>query len=222
VAEVQKLGWESAKLVVDQFADLFNRFAGGDGRSTNGFAGPPVRRERPVPATPDGGAVGGGAQADGPGGISLRPASASVARLQAELERAFDSYVDVMRRLNEALAPMLERLQGSADDGHLELPATPAGRRASARLWLHNTTSSTATALRPWTAGLFRHTGESLPGERVSFTPSVVDQLGPGERQSILLIADVPPRLPLGRYHGQVFVEHLPSESMHVSLWVIA
>ena len=74
---------------------------------------------------------------------------AAFRQLRADLARAVDANLDLVRRAFDLYAGAVDRLLGSepsAHDGgegsHLKLPPVLAGHRASSTLWVHNTTSS--------------------------------------------------------------------------------
>ena len=77
--------------------------------------------------------------------------------LQSDMQRAADAYLAILGQLNEAGLRFLDATRwwepAALEQGDLRLPDVAPGGRASARLWLHNTTASPATDLRPWCPG---------------------------------------------------------------------
>ncbi|MGH9297453.1 MAG: hypothetical protein ACRDZP_05695, partial [Acidimicrobiales bacterium] len=99
--------------------------------------------------------------------------------------------------------------------------ASPGGR-CSARLWLHNTESSTVNDLRAWAAPLVSHVGGRLGDGVVTFEPERVSRLDPGESRELLAMAEIPIDAAPGLYHGQVLVERLPELVLPVTVTVLA
>lgn len=168
--EIQDLGFDSARLVVDRFVDLFNGFLGQTGT-----------------------------KAGSPG-----------------------SYLHVLRGLAETSTAVLggaTSQPGATDD--LALPDVVPGGRSSKRLWIHNTSSSAAANLRPWTPGMTSHTGESIPPGAVTFIPARVERLDPGESREIIVTAIADQGTSFGAYHGQILVEGLPDVAFSLRLDVV-
>jgi hypothetical protein len=179
--DVQGLGFDAARIVVDRFSELFEYFR----------------------------------QANGPGGAADGDRSR---RVEADAERLFASYISL---LNDMGPSPSARGPAPSTDGALALPDIAPGGRTSARLWLHNTTASTAGALRPWAPGLAASEGSALPGDALTFLPPVVDRLSPGESHEIVAVLAVPEGAALGTYHGLVLVEHLPDTALPVRVHVV-
>jgi hypothetical protein len=196
VQEVQNLGFEAARTIVERFGEIFAQFAAG-----NGGAGASCQ-----------------AQSQGNGGgqpaLGFSGSTRSAPRLPSDMQRAADSYVAIMGQLNEAGLRFLDATRWwqppETDQGALRLPDVAPGGRVSARLWLHNTTASEAVDLRPWCPGLASHTGASLPAGAVTCTPQRIDRLDPDASRVILVTVDVGEDAVPGGYHGQLLVDGLP------------
>ena len=188
VQEVQELGFQAARTVVDRFCELFTQFS-----QANSAPGTPCQG-----ATPTFGAWG---------------STSSMQAWQTDFQRVADSYVALMRQLNEAGLRFLQASQWSAPggtgQGDLRLPDVAPGGRVSAKLWLHNTTSSVEADLRPWCPGLANHGGAALPPTAVSCAPERIDRLDPGASRELLVTVAVPEDVAPGAYHGQLLVDGL-------------
>jgi hypothetical protein len=188
VQEVQELGFQAARTVVEQFCELFTQFSQANGRPATAQQG----------ATPSSGAWG-----------STSPMQA----WQSDFQRAADSYVALMGQLNEAGLRFLQASQWSptagTGQGDLRLPDVAPGGRVSAKLWLHNTTSSVETDLRPWCPGMTNHGGATLPPTAVACAPERIDRLEPGASRELLVTVSVREDVAPGAYHGQLLVDGL-------------
>ncbi|MGZ4149697.1 MAG: COG1470 family protein [Actinomycetota bacterium] len=208
-AEVRELGFDAARMIVERFVELFDHF---------------------WPDAPTGtGASDGSGSASEPGPVRLPPAvhfrvdDGVRRRLQADAQRALESFLDVLRRVGELGLPFLDGVEpegGAVGDG-LELPDLAPGGRTSARLWLHNSTGSAVTGLRPWTSGLVSHDGSALGAELVTFRPDRVDRLDPGGSVEILVAVTAPPDARLGLHHGQILVEGLAATAFPARVRVV-
>jgi hypothetical protein len=187
--EVQELGFDAARTVVDRFVDLFGDFCAA-AAAVGGRPGP------------------GGAPVDGGAG------SGAYQRLQSDVQRAADSYLGVLGSLNQASLAFFDtaraRAGPKAEAESLLLPDVAPGGRSSARMWLHNTTTSTVTNVRPWTPGLVGHAGDALAPGAVAFTPERIERIDAGESREILVVVTLGDDVRSGSYHGQVLVERLP------------
>jgi hypothetical protein len=199
--EVQDLGFQAARLVVDQFVDVFERY-----RSSTSRTDSPAENGSPA-RSPD---------------VRLWADHDGFRRLQSDAQRALDSYLAVVRRLADMSTAFLDGSPGAGEQEQLVFPDVAPGGRCSARLWLHNTTASAATGLRPWATGLMSHAGERLPSEAVTFDPDRVERLDPGESRPLVAMLEAPAAAPLGSYHGQVLVERLPEMALAVVVRVVA
>lgn len=198
--EVQDLGFETAKTVVERFVEMCGRFTSAD---AGAGAGTPGRE-------------GGGM----PPPFWFGGTDESFGKLQSDMVRATDAYFGVLRQLNEASLRFFDatrfadasRWWGPArtEAGDLILPEVAPGGRASARLWLHNTTSSAAAGLRPWCSGLTGHSGASIPAAAVTCQPDRIERLDPGESRELVVTVAVGDDTTTGLYHGQLLVDGLP------------
>ena len=205
VQEVQNLGFEAARTMVQRFGEIFAQFAAGNGgpgaAGTSGGAG-----GSPVP------------------GFSGSTRSAQT--LQSDMQRAADSYFALMCQLNEAGLRFLDTARWwpppVAEQSDLRLPDVAPGGRVSAKLWLHNTTASAAVNLRPWSPGLASHTGALLPTPVVTCAPSRIDRLDPDTSREILVTVAVGEDAAPGAYHGQLLVDGLPDVVFALRIAVVA
>lgn len=201
--EVQDLGFDSARLVVDRFVELFDRFSKDTtAEEHNGSDSRPGTASR----------------------LRLRTDRVESRALQSEAERALDSYLAVLRRLNDASLAMLDgTTRESGPDGAeaLTLPEVSPGGGTSARVWLHNTSTSAVLVARPWTPGLTSHNARRIPGGSVTFSPSRIERLDPGESCELLVMARVASDATLGAYHGLILVEHLPEIAFPLKIEVV-
>ena len=205
VQEVQNLGFDAARTIVERFVEVFAQFA-----AVNGGAGA-QRRSNSGGGDGSGGGGGGGWPWFGSWG-----SEESVRVLQSNMQQATDAYVAILTQFNEAGIRMLDATRGCAPTGpgaqhdELRLPDVAPGGRASAKLWLHNTTASGAVGLRPWCPVLANHTGASLPVTAVACSPTRIDRLDPGESREVLVTVAVGEDASPGAYHGQLLVDGLP------------
>jgi hypothetical protein len=190
--EVQNLGFEAARTIVERFVEVFAQFA-----TANGGAGTPPRA-----------GSGGGS------GSSVWGSDPSVRSLQSDMQRTAEAYAAILGQFNEIGLRCLDATRWwearTAEHGDLRLPDVAPGGRVSAKLWLHNTTAAAAADLRPWCPGLASHTRVSLPATAVTCAPERIDRLDPGASREVLVTVAVGEDAPPGAYHGQLLVEHLP------------
>jgi hypothetical protein len=202
--EVQNLGFDAARLVVDRFVELFDSFSQDTvAEANNGHDSSPGTASR----------------------VRLRTDGAEGRALKFEAQRALESYLAVLRRLNEAGLAMLDGTgRGSPPDGTdaLILPDVSPGGRVSARVWLHNTSTSAVLVARPWTPGLTCHNGKRIAAGSVTFSPSRIGRLDPGESCELLVMASVAGDATLGSYHGLILVEHLPEIAFPLTIQVLS
>jgi hypothetical protein len=188
VQEVQELGFQAARTVVERFCELFTQFS-----EANGAPGTPRQGAAPL--------------------FGLWGSTPSMQAWQSDFQRAADSYVALMGQLNEAGLRFLQASQWSAPSGtgqgDLRLPDVAPGGRVSAKLWLHNTTASLEADLRPWCPGLANHGGASLPATAVSCVPERIDRLEPGASRELLVTVAIGEDVAAGAYHGQLLVDGL-------------
>jgi hypothetical protein len=205
--DVQDLGFATARSIVERFVDLFAQFAGagpGAGGSTGGGAG----------STGDE-ASASGRDADAKSApFWLGGSDGSMRKLQADMVQATDTYLSLMGQFSEASLRLFDTTRwwqpSSSEQEDLVLPQVAPGGRASARLWLHNTTASTASGLRPWCSGLATHSGSTLPTAAVTCQPERIERLEPGASSEVLVTVAVGADATPGTYHGQLLVEGLP------------
>jgi hypothetical protein len=188
VQEVQDLGFQAARTVVERFCELFTQFS-----AANGAAGTP--RQGAAPS------------------FGFWGSTSSMQAWQSDLQRAADSYMALMGQLNEAGLRFMQASQWSppsgTDQGDLRLPDVAPGGRVSAKVWLHNTTASMEADLRPWCPGLANHGGAALPATAVSCAPERIDRLEPGASRELLVTVAVGEDIAAGAYHGQLLVDGL-------------
>jgi len=207
VQEVQNLGFDAARTIVERFVEVFAQFA-----AMNGGAG--VQRRSSSSSS-------GGGSGDGGGGggwpwFGSWGSEESVRQLRSNMQQATDAYVAILNQFNEAGLRMLDATRGCAPAGpgaehdELRLPDVAPGGRASAKLWLHNTTASSAVGFRPWCPVLANHTGASLPVTAVTCSPTRIDRLDPGQSREVLVTVAVGEDASPGAYHGQLLVDGLP------------
>ena len=200
--EIQDLGFDAARTVVDRFVDLFGQYASAAyDRKRNDTCDPVVRPS-----------------------VHFRADTGGFDRLQSDMQRAADSYLAVLSQLNEVSLRFFDstdpRRGAEPDDQGLELPDVEPGGRSSARLWLHNTTTSTAVDLRPWIPALSSHSGASLPPAVVTFTPERIKRLDPGMSREVLVLISVGEDAVPAPYHGQILIERLPDAVFPVTVRV--
>jgi len=165
----------------------------------------------------------GQAEARSPGGQR-----AAFRQLRADLARAVDANLDLVRRAFDLYAGAVDRLLGSessANEGgegsHLKLPPVLAGHRASSTLWVHNTTSSASPALRLRATDLVSSNGATVGADAFEFDPAEVDIAPPNSSVAIAVTLTIDPAAVPGRYRGYVFVTNLPDEFMTVEVDVV-
>lgn len=202
--EVQDLGFVAARTIVERFVEIFSQFA-----AANGGAGAPRQSSGGKPAF----------------GVSGSDWSART--VQSDMQRAADAYVAILGQLNEAGLRFFDATTrcwepSGAEQGELRLPDVAPGGRASARLWLHNTTASAAADLRPWCPGLAGHTGVLLPANVVTCAPARIDRLDPDASREILVTVALGEDAPPGAYHGQLLVDGLPDVVFPLRVRVLA
>jgi hypothetical protein len=202
--EVQELGFVTARSIVERFIEMCGQFTAANG--TGGTADQAPRDKGALPP------------------FWLWGSDASLRNMQANMLRATDAYLAVLNQFNEASLRFFDAslwwAPAPAEQGDLLLPEVAAGGRASARLWLHNTTASAAADLRPWCAGLASHTGESIPATAVTCQPARIDRLDPGARCELVVTVAVGEEAAAGLYHGQLLVDGLPDVTFPLRLRV--
>jgi hypothetical protein len=201
VQEVQDLGFQAARAIVERFVDLFAQFA------TGSYQGAPCRE-------------GSGTA------LGCWESDPSIRTLQQDLQRAADSYLALIGQLNQAGLRFLDAARQwqppSAEHAGLRLPDVRPGGRVSARVWLHNTTATAAVNLRSWCLGLASHDGASLPPTAVTCTPERIDHLESGGSREVLVTVAVEDTATPGSYHGQLLVDGLPEAVFPLRVIVVA
>ncbi len=189
--EVQDLGFDAARTVVERFVEMFADFT-----ATNGNAEGPRTERGWVPP------------------FWLGGSDESMRKMQSEMLRATDAYLAVLNQLSEASMRFFNasRWWEPRETGRDEvsLPEVAPGGRASARLWLHNTTAATATVLRPWCPGLTSPSGASIPATAVTCQPERIDRLEPHSSRELVVTVAVEEEARAGTYHGQLLVDGQP------------
>ncbi len=202
VQEVQNLGFDAARTIVERFVEIFAQFAAVQRRS-----GSSARRQRRRWQQRR---RGGGPW------FGYWGSEDSVRALQSNMQQATEAYLAILGQLNEAGLRFLDASRWWTPPGprpeqpELRLPDVAPGGRASAKLWLHNTTASEAVGLRPWCPVLASHTGASLPVTAVTCSPTRIDRLEPDQSREILVTVAVGEDASPGAYHGQLLVDGLP------------
>ncbi len=190
VQEVQDLGFQAARTVVERFVELFAQFA-----AASGAAGAPP-------------------QGAGPS-FGLWGSTPSMQTWQSDMQRAADFVHGAHGPAERGGAPLprgrpMVAPTSDTDPGDLRLPDVAPGGRVSARVWLHNTTASVEADLRPWCPGLASHGGAALAATQCTCAPERIDRLEPGASREILVTVAVGEDAAPGAYHGQLLVDGLP------------
>ena len=150
-------------------------------------------------------------------------------QLRADLARAVDANLDLVRRAFDLYAGAVDRLLGSGageaegDVGsHLKLPPVLPGHRASSTLWIHNTTPSESRSLRLHASDLTSHSGATISSESFEFEPAEVDIAPANSSVPIAVSLAIGPAVPPGRYRGYVFITNLAAEFLTIEIEVVA
>lgn len=153
---------------------------------------------------------------------------AAFRQLRADLARAVDANLDLVRRAFDLYAGAVDRLlgnesstNGAGEGSHLKLPPVLAGHRASSTLWVHNTTSSASPALRLRSSDLVSHNGETIRADGFEFDPAEIDIAPPNSSVAVAVTLTIDPAAAPGRYRGYVFVNNLPDEFMTIEVEVV-
>lgn len=204
--EVQDLGFATARTIVERFVDMFAQFSGANGGGASGGGG--------------GASSGSGSGATNADGADARPpfwfggSETSMRNMQADMQQATDSYLSLMNQFTETSLKFFDTTRWwqppaeGKDD--LLVPRVAAGGRASARLWLHNTTATAASGLRPWCPGLTSAGGATLATTALTCQPERIERLEAGASSEVLVTVAVPDDAAPGTYHGQLLVDGLP------------
>jgi len=169
------------------------------------------------------GSTGPGTGGPGTGG-SQRSA---FRQLRADLARAVDANLDLIRKAFDLYAGAVDRILGAEQAGagdassHLTMPPVLPGHRASSTLWIHNTTSSMSPALRIHASDLVSHSGDVIKSNAFEFDPAEIDIAPPDSSLAVAVSLAVDAGVAPGRYRGHVFVTNLPTEYMTIEVEVV-
>ena len=136
-----------------------------------------------------------------------------------------DLYSDLVRRSFEGYADLMDQtlrsrgVQLDSGPGGLLTLQGAAGVRATATVWMHNTTAQPASA-EPRLTSLASHDGRTVPASAARFQPAVLT-IGPGASTSATVEVALGHVLP-GVYHGHVLARGLPDVALPVRLLVRA
>lgn len=161
-------------------------------------------------------------------GSATGPQRDAFRQLRADLARAIDANLDLIRRAFDLYAGAVDRLLGTeagpggGDGSHLEMPPVLPGHRASTTMWIHNTTSQGSPALHLRASDLSSPSGESIPADCFDFEPAEIDIAPPGTSIPVAVGLAIGPSVIPGRYRGYVFVTNLPTEYMTIEVDVVA
>ena len=145
-------------------------------------------------------------------------------QLRADLARAVDANLDLVRRAFDLYAGAVDRFLGgdaSADSRHFQMPAILPGHQASSTLWIHNTTAAPASSLRMHGSELVSHNRDTIPADAWRFEPTEIDIAPPGSSLPVAVDLEVSGDTAPGIYRGQVLVANLPGEYMTVEIEVV-
>lgn len=202
LTDVQRLGLDAATEVVRGFADLLDS-------------------QPPGPPASD--PAGDGKQANG--GAPVNGHEPDLAQLRVIVARALDLYSDLVRRSFEGYADLMDQtlrsrgVQLDSGPGTLLTLQGAAGVRATATVWMHNTTAQQASA-EPRLTDLASHDGRIVPASAGRFQPAVLT-IGPGASTSATVEVALGHVAP-GVYHGHVLARGLPDVALPVRLQVRA
>jgi hypothetical protein len=150
-------------------------------------------------------------------------------QLRADLARAVDANLDLVRRAFDLYAGAVDRLLGTGppapdDEGgsHLKLPPVLPGHRAASTLWIHNTTHSESKGLRLHASDLTSPSGATISSEAYEFEPAEIDIAPANSSVPIAVGLAIGPAVPPGRYRGYVFVTNLAAEYLTIEVEVVA
>jgi hypothetical protein len=145
-------------------------------------------------------------------------------QLRADLARAVDANLDLVRRAFDLYAGAVDRLLGGdteADRRHFHMPAVLPGHQASSTLWIHNTTSAAVSGLRLHGSNLVSHNQGTISADAWRFEPTEIDIAPPGCSLPVAVELGVSGDTAPGIYRGHVFVANLPGEYMTVEIEVV-
>ena len=209
LTDVQRLGLDAATEVVRGFADLLDTQPPG------------------TPPTPDP-AGDRDPASDREPASGREPANGhepDLAQLRVIVARALDLYADLVRRSFEGYADLMDQMlrsrgvQLDSGPGGLLTLQGAAGTRATATVWMHNTTARQASA-EPRLTDLASHDGQVVPASAGRFQPAVLT-IGPGASTSATVEVALGHVAP-GVYRGHVLARGLPDVALPVRLLVRA
>lgn len=150
-------------------------------------------------------------------------------QLRADLARAVDANLDLVRRAFDLYSGAVDRLLGNGSAGaedeggsHLKLPPVLPGHRAASTLWIHNTTPTESKGLRLHASDLTSHSGATISSEAFEFEPAEIDIAPANSSVPIAVALAIGPAVPPGRYRGYVFVTNLAAEYLTIEIEVVA
>lgn len=149
--------------------------------------------------------------------------STAFRQLRADLARAVDANLDLVRRAFDLYAGAVDRFLGGdgETDRHFKMPAVLAGHQASSTLWIHNTAAAAASALALHGSDLVNHNRDTIAAEAWHFEPDEIDIAPPGASLPVAVNLLVRRNTAPGIYRGHVFVTNLPGEYMTVEIEVV-
>jgi hypothetical protein len=163
-------------------------------------------------------------RSEGPPAASQR---AAFRQLRADLARAVDANLDLVRRAFDLYAGAVDRLLGNessnvdGDGSHLKLPPVIPGHRASSTIWVHNTTSAETAGLAVRASDLVSSTGQIIRADAFEFEPAEVDIAPPNSSLAVGVSLTIDPDVVPGWYRGYLFVSSLPAEFMTIAVEVV-
>ena len=202
LTDVQRLGLDAATEVVRGFADLLD-------------SQPPGPPPAPDPA---------GDEKSANGGEPANGHEPDLAQLRVIVARALDLYSDLVRRSFEGYADLIDQtlrsrgVQLDSGPGGLLTLQGAAGIRATATVWMHNTTARAASA-EPRLTDLASHDGRRCRPRRPLPAGGADDR---ARRQHIGDGRGGPRHAAPGVYHGHVLARGLPDVALPVRLLVRA
>lgn len=214
LGDVQRQAVDSANQVIDQFLEL---------------------ARPPAPPGPTVAGESGGVEPGGDGAAGERDghgAEPGFHQLRADMARALDVYVDLLRRTFETYADLTEAAlrrragpagEGAATgadgtrgggDGGGALALTAVGGVAEGPLWLHNTTGAEVGPEAVHATALTAHGGAAIPAASVSVDPPTLPAVEPHGSAGAVVRVDAR-GAPPGRYAG-----HLLTSRAALALYV--
>jgi hypothetical protein len=115
------------------------------------------------------------------------------------------------RAIPDTAKPEIERLV---------MPVVRSGFSSETSVWVHNSTSSSATGIDLHLTSLTASNGVSIPVAAVSLSPERLHVVDAGTSLEVRLRVDVPADQPAGHYHGLVLISVTPLELLALHLEV--